>query len=397
MTTRLIPPDTSKQQIRLFRIDQSTRHGTIHGSLTVTSLDEHPEYQALSYTWGGKTKQATIIMDGKSFSIGKNLHDFQQVYLDLNAEALPKIFQNCSTTSQFEMSLWIDQLCIDQSNVVERNHQVQLMAKIYTGAIGVIAWLGQPPKAEPHELYKMEGTNPDERPLLYLAKSKYWSRLWIIQELVLGKQVTILYGHEALAWSSLASYGIRAEVHIWGALEKQRRRSPSNLLVRVVAIRMIILWREAFPNQWLEFDYTSAVLYFSRHKCAEPKDKVYGLLGIESQSPDLLKVDYKRNMYDLFADTIRNIVRRRLISHVTPTKAQLQLGIEAVYRCLNISKPILERFVHELGARTKDLIGYLGSLLSTRWLDNMALTVFREELQHHIAKTKILDRRSLPG
>jgi hypothetical protein len=245
----------------------------------------------------------------------------------LNAEALPKIFQNCSTTSPFEMSLWIDQLCIDHSNIVERNHQVQLMAKIYTGAVGVIAWLGRPPKVEPHELYKMEDTNPDERPLLYLGKSKYWSRLWIIQELVLGKQVTILYGHEALTWSSLASYGIQADAHIWGAMEKRRRRWPSNLLVRAVAIRMIILWREAFPNQWLEFDYTSAVLYFSRHKCAEPKNKVYGLLGIGSQSPELLKVDYKRKMYDLFADTIRNMVRRRLISHVTPTKTQLQMAL----------------------------------------------------------------------
>jgi hypothetical protein len=80
--------DTSKQQIRLFRLAQSTRHGKIHGSLTVTSLDERPEYQTLSYTWGGKTKQATIIVDGKSFSIGRNLHDFLRAYLDFECRSI---------------------------------------------------------------------------------------------------------------------------------------------------------------------------------------------------------------------------------------------------------------------------------------------------------------------
>lgn len=39
--------------------------------------------------------------------------------------------------------LWVDQLCIDQANVFERNHQVGLMSKIFGQAAQVIVWLGR--------------------------------------------------------------------------------------------------------------------------------------------------------------------------------------------------------------------------------------------------------------
>src|SRR6266536_3278017 len=38
--------------------------------------------------------------------------------------------------------LWIDALCINQADLLERNHQVRLMSRIYGEASHVIAWLG---------------------------------------------------------------------------------------------------------------------------------------------------------------------------------------------------------------------------------------------------------------
>jgi len=37
---------------------------------------------------------------------------------------------------------WIDQICIDQSNLEERNSQVKLMRKIYSSAIRTLIWIG---------------------------------------------------------------------------------------------------------------------------------------------------------------------------------------------------------------------------------------------------------------
>lgn len=39
--------------------------------------------------------------------------------------------------------LWADAICINQDDVQEKGHQVNMMGKIYTKAIGVIVWLGQ--------------------------------------------------------------------------------------------------------------------------------------------------------------------------------------------------------------------------------------------------------------
>jgi hypothetical protein len=39
--------------------------------------------------------------------------------------------------------LWDDAICMDQTNILERNHQVQLMWDIYSGAEDVAIWLGQ--------------------------------------------------------------------------------------------------------------------------------------------------------------------------------------------------------------------------------------------------------------
>ena len=37
--------------------------------------------------------------------------------------------------------LWIDQLCLDQTNTSERNHRVKLMSRTYRCCLQVVVWL----------------------------------------------------------------------------------------------------------------------------------------------------------------------------------------------------------------------------------------------------------------
>ena len=39
-------------------------------------------------------------------------------------------------------SVWIDGICIDQVNILEKNQQVQMMGEIYRNARETLAWLG---------------------------------------------------------------------------------------------------------------------------------------------------------------------------------------------------------------------------------------------------------------
>lgn len=79
-----------------------------------------PEYEALSYAWGSAADPDFIYIqeaDGESaLAITQNL-----------AEALHYLrYENRSRV------LWIDAICVDQSDIKERGHQVLRMADIYS-------------------------------------------------------------------------------------------------------------------------------------------------------------------------------------------------------------------------------------------------------------------------
>lgn len=86
--------------------------------LTVTNLDEHPVYYALSYIWGSRSAPLPVYVNGQEHYIRANLWSF-----------LKHAQEVCS--SEY---LWIDAMCINQENLVERSDQVQLMSRIYSGA-----------------------------------------------------------------------------------------------------------------------------------------------------------------------------------------------------------------------------------------------------------------------
>jgi Heterokaryon incompatibility protein (HET) len=98
--------------------------------------ERRPSYSALSYTWGHPILDDfkddfshTIVCNGQLVPIGLNLY-----------QALHYLFVDSDITPEL---IWIDAVCIDQSNIEERGAQVQMMAKIYSGAARVIVWLGQ--------------------------------------------------------------------------------------------------------------------------------------------------------------------------------------------------------------------------------------------------------------
>ena len=84
-------------------------------------------YNALSYTWGSPQFTDTIYINGHRISVTSNL--FEAIL------ALRKPDE--------DVTLWVDFLCIDQSNNDERSHQVRHMASIYEKAERVVVWLGR--------------------------------------------------------------------------------------------------------------------------------------------------------------------------------------------------------------------------------------------------------------
>lgn len=96
---------------------------------TLTESDRSPstQYEALSYVWGKQSPSVTILLDGIGFSVGENLEG-----------ALRQLRPRIGTPRV----MWIDAICIDQTNMQERAQQVSQMDDIYRSAAGVVVWLG---------------------------------------------------------------------------------------------------------------------------------------------------------------------------------------------------------------------------------------------------------------
>jgi hypothetical protein len=75
-------------------------------------------------------------MNGDSLSIGENLHNFLLAYRD---------YQRLKSTHTDEgqcHALWIDAIYIQQGDLMEKNHQVRQMGKVYKNAVSVLVWPG---------------------------------------------------------------------------------------------------------------------------------------------------------------------------------------------------------------------------------------------------------------
>jgi Heterokaryon incompatibility protein (HET) len=122
--------------IRLLRF-RSFHEGDLSFELQHKTLDKTtPPYAALSYTWGEAHFPHRLHIGNSFLPITENLRD-----------ALVHIRRRLATKSKLltEIDLiWVDAICIDQSNDDEKGNQIGLMASLYSQASQIYVWLGLP-------------------------------------------------------------------------------------------------------------------------------------------------------------------------------------------------------------------------------------------------------------
>lgn len=166
-------PLPTKTSIRLLELIPSTEKGRVRCSLKTFELEDAPTFKALSYTWGhsetiikkastsareaiahcvsrhrdarlsdheddaetiSRIRRHHIVCDGRLMKVTGNLRDaLHMLGNSINLPLMPKI----------PTYYWVDALCVDQQNVLERNAQVARMADIFHKASGVVVWLGR--------------------------------------------------------------------------------------------------------------------------------------------------------------------------------------------------------------------------------------------------------------
>ncbi|KAK3339910.1 heterokaryon incompatibility protein-domain-containing protein [Lasiosphaeria hispida] len=271
----------------------------------VRGRDVAISYDALSYVWGSPEANHVAKINGKPFRIAKNLYD-----------ALQRL-----QLADKDRIVWVDAICIDQSNKAEQGHQVDHMGDIYKRAAQVIYWLGLPTpstkicldalgmlqhelKAVSHvgwtrqqwmELWKEIEARPTSFPglqregLLQLLDRDWFRRVWILQEVAHSQAAVVYCGAESVSARVFAIapflMGITPEPRCQAVLDMMpsmfRKETWSN------------------GNRYLHMLLQS----FGDNSATDPRDLVYALLGISSDAIGHIYPDYNKTEAEV-VDTV---------------------------------------------------------------------------------------------
>jgi hypothetical protein len=208
------PLGSLRREIRLVKLLPAASERTPIWCVLSQALLDDPDthYEALSYLWGDEKDKKPIDLDGHKFPVTLNLESALQ-HLRLHDE--PR-------------TLWIDALCINQQDDVEKGGQVAFMTEIYKRADTVLSWLG-PSAYRTDDLFdflndknRFRGLRRDGHPYemqseLRIAwvddavrkvfeENHVWRHIWIVQELCVTKKVRFCCGQKSITMDGMVSF-----------------------------------------------------------------------------------------------------------------------------------------------------------------------------------------------
>jgi hypothetical protein len=300
---------TSRHQIRLVVLAGSTRFdSTIICDLCTVSLAKDVRYEALSYVWGNpKEAPKQIFLRSQPFWVTPNL---ESALRHLRFPDRHRI-------------LWIDSICINQNDAKERGEQVGMMGRIYKSASWDILWIGPDLDMYRHALpileYKFSAhrqkaheelalfvgncKSPAWNDLVSFFQSTVWQRMWIVQELVLAKNMFVVCGLKYLPYECLKCVATLLFSPRYICRLPVLAYRGSTQVANITSLRN---WKEQDgPNDLLRIWYD-----FGWSKCQDPRDKIYAILNIITDHLNI-RPDYDISPNALFPRVTRHYILQR--------------------------------------------------------------------------------------
>jgi ankyrin repeat protein len=289
------------REIRLLKLLPGEIGSPIRCEVKVVALDGSQVYTALSYAWGNPPAECTIIINGHEVKIRKNLLRFLQ-----QARSLPEPL--------FDY-IWIDALCVNQTNDGERTHQVALMGDIYATAERVIAWLGPAhdssdqaiediqtasPKWTTRKSFPKKWVSPASTGIRSICVRRYWKRLWIFQELLLARQAVLMCGSRRIPLQCFRDFVLKISScyvsdHAAELFELQCvRDSPAVKIMQYIAQRRAV--SSIFDLMIVTRDL----------RCSDVRDRVFAVLSVDAGPTRTVLPDYKKSIPHLVNSVLRD-------------------------------------------------------------------------------------------
>ncbi|KAG5771608.1 hypothetical protein H9Q72_001914 [Fusarium xylarioides] len=341
---KLYQPITGDKEIRLLILEPGTREEALECQLVNAELSWRTRFEALSYAWGSDTTEFQLSCSGHTVGVKANLYD---ALLDLRHPRQKRI-------------LWIDALCINQSDNNEKSKQIMLMHEIYSQAQEVLIYLG---RSDPSvqgaiesmrwldwkftRLYlkqfllssnvgmasfwvdswtKMKSITQQDfnwDPIVNLLNRPWFQRTWVIQEAVIPKHAQVICGDQTISWvrflrvvdaieyyqSSVKTVpGYHTIYNTISSLDLMRsarnNRHPRIYILGQQFYRPLLT---GLPIKGQDDSRLLDLVLMSRkYKCTYPHDKIFGLLGVtlEDTGSDLLNPDYEISPMDAYRNFV---------------------------------------------------------------------------------------------
>ncbi|KAF7509744.1 hypothetical protein GJ744_007439 [Endocarpon pusillum] len=317
------PENSSNPAFRLLELHPGQESEEVQCTLIESRLLNKDPYETISYRWDDA--QTTIVCNGRALSIRRSLAGALRA---LRYRDQPRL-------------LWADAICIQQDDNAEKDNQVQLMRRIYSQAQGVLVWLGETAGdgnshisvSWPARLAilgglvtlrpRMNNSNPSapyvrvrnvrkgtmtvlapfsvELYLLLVSflRKSWFRRAWVVQEVVVSKKVTCVWGSQQCEWKEVTR-----------ALEfMSKARFP---LVFMPTLQHIAGIEEEMVR-YKEGANTLLGLLLRHQRClsTNPRDKVYAFCSLMGTSPSEF-IDVRIRYGDAVESVYRDVATKIL-------------------------------------------------------------------------------------
>ena len=347
-----LPPIANTIRLLQIHSAEALTH-PISCELIDVSLNDHPEFAALSYTWGQPIFDHFITCNHQRLGVTAHL------YL-----ALRRLRQ-----SKWPL-VWVDAICINQKNVPERNQQVLRMGSLYTQAARVYVYFGEldglteqtvdlmeclhtiwteSVGRNVHELKRMTCDSLEERsqrdriirfmelrdagfpgqnycdlpsaglphplnPLWGEMKSfflrSWFIRMWVIQELALGSDVYAILGHLGFPWEFVVS-SVRClarGLDNFTAPPALPTSVQQEVMVNYMKATMAVVSMSMLKETSTSRKLIHLISRSRNSQCADSRDKVYSLLGLASDTEGAPAPNYLKPVEEIYCEYARHFV-----------------------------------------------------------------------------------------
>jgi hypothetical protein len=367
--------------IRVLKVEPGVLYSAVKCSLIPVDLDSdrHQDYEAISYTWGQYYDDPAhkYFDDGPRGSHTRVVCDNVWVRITISLFHALEHFRRTDRPRY----LWADALCIDQGHKEEKTLQVAMMERIYRQAREVLIWVGwrdpyfvenamhllcwlvnqecseavksshadkalwfddeepvekprisaRPASASSYYSSDEEPLDPEKdkvalepttlKPLVALFEARYFSRLWVFQEIALSPRATMFWGRARVTFEWVA---LVAEL-----IERRYLAEFAAFDDALVGLRNCVNMYKTWKGGYEYASFFELLLATRGLKAQEPVDKVFGLLGIQTRDSKpvdgkrFVQVDYGVGKYEVFKKVAEKVL---LEDHDLRCLAAVELG-----------------------------------------------------------------------